>query len=99
MEEHLFKAMPLGTMQDFPYELKDTTLKPGDTILLMSDGLPELQNSNDELFGYQRVRNMFENSAENSPEQIIEKLKEEGKSWSGDKDPDDDITFVVIKVK
>ena len=27
VEEHLFKAMPLGTMEKFPYEIKDTTLK------------------------------------------------------------------------
>ena len=45
VEEHLFKAMPLGTMDKFPYEIKDTTLSPGDTILLMSDGLPELENN------------------------------------------------------
>ena len=95
----LFKAMPLGTMKDFPYEIKDTTLKPGDTILLMSDGLPELKNDSDEMYGYKRIRNGFEDVAEKSPEDIISFLKNEGSDWVNNEAPDDDVTFVVIKVK
>jgi serine phosphatase RsbU (regulator of sigma subunit)/ligand-binding sensor domain-containing protein len=99
VEEHLFKAMPLGTMEKFPYEIKDTTLNPGDTILLMSDGLPELENSKGEMYGYKRIRNSFEEVAEKSPEDITSYLKNEGSSWVNDEAPDDDVTFVVIKVK
>ena len=97
--EEVIKGMPLGTFDNYPYDIRETKLNTGDTILLMSDGLPELQNSDGELFGYQRVRNTFENTAEKSSEDIIEQLKHEGKVWIGDKEPDDDITFVVIKVK
>jgi len=99
VEEHLFKAMPLGTMEKFPYEIKDTTLNPGDTILLMSDGLPELKNNNDEMYGYKRIRNGFEDVAEKAPEEIVSYLKNEGAGWVNNADPDDDVTFVVIKVK
>ncbi|MCB9249339.1 MAG: SpoIIE family protein phosphatase [Ignavibacteriales bacterium] len=65
----------------------------------MSDGFPELLNSEGELYGYQRVRNSFENIAEKTPEEIINHLKDEGSRWVKDQDPDDDVTFVVIKVK
>ncbi|GAB4372509.1 MAG: hypothetical protein Kow0042_15860 [Calditrichia bacterium] len=99
VEEHLFKAMPLGTMEKFPYQIKDTTLQPGDTILLLSDGLPELENDRGEIYGYQRIRNGFENVAEKSPEEIVSYLKNEGAGWVNGADPDDDVTFVVIKVK
>jgi serine phosphatase RsbU (regulator of sigma subunit) len=99
VEEHFFQAMPLGTMEKFPYEKKDTTLNPGDTILLMSDGLPELENTSGEIYGYKKIRNGFEDVAEQSPEQIISFLKNEGASWVNNEDPDDDVTFVVIKVK
>ncbi len=99
VEEHMFKAMPLGTMEKFPYELKETALNSGDTILLMSDGLPELKNKSEEMYGYKRVRNGFEEVAEKSPEDIISYLKNEGSSWVNGEAPDDDVTFVVIKVK
>lgn len=99
VEEHLLQGMPLGTMEKFSYKLKDTNLAPGDTILLLTDGLPELKNDEDELFGYKRVRNLFEEVAERTPEEIITNLKDRGSEWVNDADPDDDVTFVVIKVK
>ncbi len=99
VEEHLFQAMPLGTMVKFPYELKNTTLNNGDTILLMSDGLPELINSQEEMYGYKRIRNGFEDVADKTPDEIISFFKNEGAAWANNKDPDDDVTFVVIKVK
>lgn len=99
VEEHLFKAMPLGTMDKFPYEIKDTTLGPGDTILLISDGLPELKNKDGKLYSYKKVRNIFEDVAEQSPEEIIRVLKDEGTGWIDNADPDDDVTFVVLKMK
>jgi len=99
IEEHLLKGMPLGTMNDFKYELKDTTLQSGDTILLISDGLPELKNNKGEMFSYKQVRNTFEDMAEQSPEDIISHLKEKGSLWVNDDDPDDDVTLVVLKMK
>jgi len=99
IEEHLMKGMPLGAMENFPYQLKELELSPGDTLLLMSDGLPELQNDKKEVFGYRRTKNSFEEVAEKEPEEIISYLNREGNSWANDKDPDDDVTFVVIKIK
>ena len=99
VSEHVIKGMPLGTFDKYPYDIQETKLSRGDTVLLMSDGFPELLNSEGELYGYQRVRNSFENSAEKAPEEIIDHLKDEGSNWVRDKDPDDDVTFVVIKVK
>jgi sigma-B regulation protein RsbU (phosphoserine phosphatase) len=99
IEEHLMEGMPLGTMDNFPYELKEMELFSGDTILLMSDGFPELRNQHNEMLGYKRARNSFEEVAEKEPERIITYLKDVGSRWTNDKEPDDDVTFVVIKVK
>jgi len=99
IEEHLMKGMPLGTMNNFPYEIKEMKLNSGDALLILSDGLPELQNNNGELYGYKRVRNKFEEVAEGTPEEIISCLKDDGSAWVNDEDPEDDVTFVVIKVK
>ena len=99
IEEHLIKGMPLGTMDKFPYQIKETTLAPGDTILLLSDGLPELQNKKAEMFGYKRVRSLFEEIAEQTPEEIIDHLKNKGSEWVNDQAPHDDVTFVIMKMK
>ncbi len=99
IEELVMKGMPLGTFDDFPYVLKERDLNSGDVILIVSDGLPELFNEKKEMFGYKRMRNIFEESANKNPEEIIKNLKDAGSEWVKDKDPDDDVTFVVIKVK
>jgi serine phosphatase RsbU (regulator of sigma subunit)/ligand-binding sensor domain-containing protein len=99
VEEYLFEGMPLGTMRNFPYEERESNLDSGDTILLMSDGFPELLNNKEEIFGFKRCKHLFEEIAHNAPEDIISKLNDAGSEWVKDKDPDDDVTFVVIKVK
>jgi serine phosphatase RsbU (regulator of sigma subunit)/ligand-binding sensor domain-containing protein len=99
VEEIILKGMPLGAYQDFPYELREMEIFSGDTIFLMSDGLPELFNRKKEMFGYERVMEIYKNSAIKNPEEIIEELKNEGNRWTNNEAPDDDVTFVVIKVK
>ena len=86
-------------MNNSSYELYENELFSGDTILMLSDGMPELRNDNEELFGYNRVNKLFKSVGEKQPEEIITYLKDEGSRWVIDKDPDDDVTFVVIKSK
>jgi serine phosphatase RsbU (regulator of sigma subunit) len=99
VEEVVINNMPLGAMKGIEYEVKEIIIEKGDTLLLMSDGFAELKNESGELLGYKRARNSFEEMAKNEPEAIVNYLKEEGKRWTNNKEPDDDVTFVVIKVK
>jgi len=73
--------------------------KEGDTVLFMSDGFEEMFNPQDEMLGDQQVKVLFEETAANSPEEIIEHLKNAGEAWANGRDQEDDVTFVVIKIK
>ena len=99
VEEIDNKGMPLGAINNFPYKETKTELKSGDVIFLLSDGFPELSNNEMEIYGYERVRKIFKEVAEYSADEIIEKLKNAVENWSGGKVPEDDVTFVVIKIK
>ena len=99
VEEIKLHGMPLGAMVNFPYNLKETEISSGDTIFLMSDGFPELMNSNKEMYGYDKVRTEFLSVGEKNSNEIIDHLKNSASEWLNDTDPDDDITFVVIKLK
>ncbi|TDJ54315.1 MAG: hypothetical protein E2O46_04665 [Ignavibacteria bacterium] len=99
VEEIILKGMPLGAVNNFPYQIKTTELKSGDTLLLLSDGLPELFSGKKEMFGYDRVTTEYEKVASNSANEIIEHLKNVGTEWLNGNDPGDDITFVVLKMK
>ncbi len=99
VEEIMIHAMPLGAIKDFPYEISELEISSGDTILLLSDGLPELKNERNQQYGYAQVKEKFKFTAEKSPDEIVEYLKNTASKWINGVEPDDDITFVVIKVK
>jgi ligand-binding sensor domain-containing protein/serine phosphatase RsbU (regulator of sigma subunit) len=98
-EEILIQGMPLGAMRNPSYKVVEKELKSGDTILLLTDGLPEQMNGKEEMFDYSRVKNYFNDVIENSPDTIIKKLVEAGDNWMDGRNQDDDMTFVVIRVK
>ncbi|KAF0151042.1 MAG: guanylate cyclase [Ignavibacteria bacterium] len=99
VEEVVINNMPLGAIKGICYEEKELKIDKGDTLLLMSDGFAELKNNSQELYSYKRAKQSFENVGMKEPEEIVNHLKEEGRRWTNDADPDDDVTFVVIKVK
>ena len=99
VEEIIINGMPLGAMKNFPYEKKQIEIFSGDTILLLSDGLPELKNKNNEQFGYNKVKEEFNSVAEKTPGEIVDHLKNSVAHWANGTEPEDDITFVVIKMK
>jgi len=99
IEEIVIKGLPLGGPSGFSYQKRETNLNPGDTILLMSDGFPELFNEKMETLDDHRVKEIFREIAVKSPDEIIAHLNEAGERWSNGKPQDDDITFVVLKFK
>ncbi len=99
VEEIVIQGMPLGAMRNALYNIIEKEIKSGDTILLLTDGLPEQMNNKEEMFDYSRVKKHFKEIVENSPNTIIEKLVEAGDNWMNGRNQDDDITFVVIRVK
>ncbi len=53
----------------------------------------------DEMLGDEQVKKLFEETASDSPEKIIEHLKKAGEAWANGRAQEDDVTFVVMKVK
>ena len=86
-------------MASYRYREMTTELQPGDALLMLSDGLTELFNPANEMFGEERVEPSFLAAAKNSPAEIIEKLLADAQQWSNGRALDDDLTLVVLKAK
>lgn len=97
VEDIVIKSMPLGGPGPQMYEVREATLFPGDVVLLMSDGLPELFNPEGEILDYPAVRRFLAESADGSATEIANSLQEQGRRWAAGKSPGDDITLVVLK--
>lgn len=99
VEEIFIPGIPLGAIRNAPYTTEEKVLKTGDALLLLTDGLPELMNDKEEMFDYTRVKKCFADNIAQEPDTIIQKLVEAGDRWMDGRSQDDDITFVIIKVK
>jgi sigma-B regulation protein RsbU (phosphoserine phosphatase) len=56
-------GLPLGVIDDVHYEEVRLYLHPGDRLLLMSDGVVEARQPSGELFGFDRVHNLSNQTA------------------------------------
>ena len=99
LEYITLKGLPLGTSTEYPYEEREIKLFPGDTIIMMSDGYPELFNGHEEMFGYDNILHFVKKIINKKPEEIITSLKKSIDEWRNNIPVRDDITFIVIKVK
>jgi serine phosphatase RsbU (regulator of sigma subunit) len=77
-------GLPLGVLQGVEYDEVQLYLHPGDRLLLLSDGVVEARKSG-ELFGFDRVRNLCNQTAF----YLAEAAKEFGQ--------EDDITVLTVR--
>jgi len=99
VEEVALPGLPLGGLADVRYERWEADVAPGDTLLLMTDGFPELLNPDDEPFGYERARAAFASVAAGPAEEVVSGLEEAAAGWSGGRSLEDDMTFLVLKLR
>ncbi len=99
VEEVNLSGLPIGAMRGAKYEVWQNELSNGDTVLMLSDGMPELQNPDNQMYGYDKLKDAFLTHAGKNSNEIISALIEESRIWSAGREQDDDITFVVLKMK
>lgn len=98
VEELSHGATPLGTL-GITYAETRAPLATGDTILFMTDGLPELLNDAGQQFGYAAAIETFAAAAKAvDADGVIASLADVTSRWHGDQPPNDDVTFVVVRV-
>jgi sigma-B regulation protein RsbU (phosphoserine phosphatase) len=97
------RGMGLGLDQGelFEKELEETSfqLKPGDFCFFFSDGLIELRNDKDEMYGEERLAKLLQRINASSAQEIQVAVQEELKRFAGKNQQPDDITWIVILAK
>ena len=96
-QEILLEGLPLGGLKNESYTKQSLKMSTGDTIMVVSDGLPEAENENKELYDYQRINSILKTSNEFSAEEIKKKLFNSLDKWLKGGIPQDDVTVLIIK--
>ena len=89
--------LPLGLFAGFPYEQQETTLHPGEKLLLYTDGVTEAENPAHELFSDERLQEFLQAHQNEMPRPIVEQLKDEVHRFADGADQSDDITILCLQ--
>jgi len=89
-------GMPLGLLPDMSYEEKSATLRPGDSMLMHSDGLAEAHSPDKEMFGFPRLMELVGEG--HGGEALIDHLLKSLDAFVGAEwEQEDDITLVTLQ--
>ncbi|MCG8352046.1 MAG: PP2C family protein-serine/threonine phosphatase [Chloroflexales bacterium] len=90
-------GLPLGVVSDADYDEKTVVLKPGDCIVLYSDGVTEAFNVAESMFGVDRLQVLLAANSHLKPRAIVSLLLHELRAWGTNCGQSDDITIVVLR--
>jgi serine phosphatase RsbU (regulator of sigma subunit)/anti-sigma regulatory factor (Ser/Thr protein kinase) len=88
----------LAGMDMVKYKEQELQLQPGDEIYLYTDGVTEAHNSNNELFGENRLLESLNSTKGMSVEDICKKVKEDVDAFVCDAEQFDDITMLCVQL-
>ena len=92
------RTCPMGIFEDFPMnEPEEFKMSPGDVLYLSTDGIPETEDANQELFGRERLEELIVKCIDKSPVEIIDAVLAAADQHRGTGEQTDDLTIVVIK--
>lgn len=89
--------MVLGIVKDWFYEGQITIMKPGDTLLLYTDGLTEAMDIKHRQFGFHRVINTITLHKSESVQQLLDTITTETKDFVGNAEQSDDLTLLTVR--
>ncbi len=99
-EELMGPGLALGVVENYDYALQSRNgLKPGQVIIIGTDGIWEGRNPSGEMFGKERLMEIVRNSAAHDSHTILEKIFQEHTDFSEGLKSDDDLTLVVVKIQ
>ena len=99
-KEKDIKGMFLGkSVLQTTYTPLQFSMKPGDMLLVYSDGITEQKNQDAEEFGFERLKDAFLNAGGKTAQEICEYIIAAFNEFKGESKLGDDLTVIVLKKK
>ncbi len=93
------QGIALGLAGDYAYRANcRRDCRPGQILVVGTDGVWETRNAAEEMFGKERVRDLVRRHASRDARHIREAILAAVRSFMGDRRAEDDITLMVVKL-
>ena len=91
-------GMVLGPDPDARYERGYVVMRPGNIVVLYSDGITEAADAKDEQFGIDRMKEIVQGNPDLPAKALVDLIFQKVEAFSGRTRPVDDQTVVVIRL-
>ncbi len=93
------KGSPLGWFRDSEYQLSEPIpFKPGDVLILLTDGITEAMTTDKNFYGEERLLNCIRQNRHKSAKEILRGLLDSVREFVGKGKQRDDMTAIAVKV-
>ncbi|MBN1674784.1 MAG: SpoIIE family protein phosphatase [Kiritimatiellae bacterium] len=89
---------PLGLLEDVAYRTHEAPMRPGDRVILFTDGITEATNNAQEEFGEQRLMELVRRHADLPAPALLDRAIEEARLFAADGTFTDDVCLVALEV-
>lgn len=87
----------VAAMDGVIYEEEKVELRPGDLLLLFTDGVSEAMDSDGTLFSEERLEGLLHSARDVSPKVVVESTLSAVRDFAGEADQADDITVLAVQ--
>jgi sigma-B regulation protein RsbU (phosphoserine phosphatase) len=93
------EGFPLGMFPDVKYDEIGIVTQPGDVLVFISDGILDAENSQNEMYGSDRLSGVLCATRDQSANQIADEIMADVTRFQDGKDRFDDETIIVLRVR
>lgn len=91
-------GLVVAYVEDFRYQQYEFSLKPGDTLFLYTDGVPEATNAKNELYTTDRMIAALNQNQKISPKELLVQVRQDIDAFVQDAPQFDDITMLALRI-
>jgi phosphoserine phosphatase RsbU/P len=89
--------MPLGVRQNTAYQSRSASLRGGDAVFVVTDGVIEAMNARSELYSSERLDAVLRAVCKASPEDIVRGVTDDVHDFTGSAPKADDLTVLALR--
>jgi len=91
-------GLVLGVIEDAAYTEATVQLRPGDSLVLYTDGITEAHNPQQQMFDLSRLRAVCQGASIKHSQELIDRIMSSADEFSAGAPQYDDITLMVLRV-